>query len=189
MEMIDYYPAPDVRKRIEEIVGLLRFEHVILNNLHCVRSRGSKAKRTIARIHGRSRIWQAVGLDPAYVIEIIVERFDRLSPEDQDRTLIHELLHIPHGFKGGSGITGATSTTRLWRPGTGGTARRGTIDSTFHLYSGWNQGFDVSSPIRFLASSTYSMLLSTPMKCRSVRRAATHVVPLPQKGSRTTSPR
>jgi len=101
MEMIDYFPAPDVRKRIEEIVGLLRFEHVILNNLHCVRSRGSKAKRTIARIHGRSRIWQAVGLDPAYVIEIIVERFDRLSPEDQDRTLIHELLHIPHGFKGG----------------------------------------------------------------------------------------
>ncbi len=101
MEMIDYFPAPDVRKRIEEIVELLRFEHVILDNLHCVRSRGSKAKRTIARIHGRSRIWQAVGLEPSYVIEIIAERFDRLSPEDQDRTLIHELLHIPHGFTGG----------------------------------------------------------------------------------------
>ncbi len=99
--MIDYFPAPDVRKRIEEIVELLRFEHVNLDNLHCVRSRGSKAKRTIARIHGRSRIWQAVGLEPAYVIEVIAERFDRLSPEDQDRTLIHELLHIPHGFKGG----------------------------------------------------------------------------------------
>ena len=99
--MIDYFPAPDVRKRIEEIVELLRFEHVDLDNLHCVRSRGSKAKRTIARIHGRSRVWQAVGLEPAYVIEVIAERFDRLSPEDQDRTLIHELLHIPHGFKGG----------------------------------------------------------------------------------------
>jgi predicted metallopeptidase len=24
-----------------------------------------------------------------------------MSREDQDRTLIHELLHIPHGFKGG----------------------------------------------------------------------------------------
>jgi predicted metallopeptidase len=101
MEMIDYFPAPDVRNRIEEIVELLRFEHVNLDNIHCVRSRGSQAKRTIARIHGRSRIWQAVGLEPAYVIEIIAERFDRLSPEDQDRTLIHELLHIPHGFKGG----------------------------------------------------------------------------------------
>ena len=99
--MIDYFPAPDVRKRIEEIVELLRFEHVDLDNLHCVRSRGSKAKRTIARIHGRSRVWQAVGLEPAYVIEVIAERFDGLSPEDQDRTLIHELLHIPHGFKGG----------------------------------------------------------------------------------------
>lgn len=98
---IDYFPAPDVVKRIEEIVNLLRFEHVDLENLHCVRSRGSQAKRTIARIHGRSRIWQTVGLKPAYVIEIIAERFDDMSREDQDRTLIHELLHIPHGFKGG----------------------------------------------------------------------------------------
>jgi predicted metallopeptidase len=98
---IEYFPAPDVMERIEEIVDLLRFEHVNLENLHCVRSRGSQAKRTIARIHGRSRIWQAVGLEPSYVIEIIAERFDKLTYDDQDRTLIHELLHIPHGFKGG----------------------------------------------------------------------------------------
>jgi predicted metallopeptidase len=101
MITIEYFPAPDVMERIEEIVDLLRFEHVNLENIYCVRSRGSQAKRTIARIHGRSRIWQAVGLDPAYVIEIIAERFDGMSREDQDRTLIHELLHIPHGFKGG----------------------------------------------------------------------------------------
>jgi predicted metallopeptidase len=42
-----------------------------------------------------------VGLEPSYIIEIIAERFDGLSPEDQERTLIHELLHIPHGFQGG----------------------------------------------------------------------------------------
>jgi predicted metallopeptidase len=101
MITIEYFPAPDVMERIEEIVDLLRFEHVNLENIYCVRSRGSQAKRTIARIHGRSRIWQAVGLEPAYVIEIIAERFDGMSREDQDRTLIHELLHIPHGFKGG----------------------------------------------------------------------------------------
>ena len=101
MITIEYFPAPDVMERIEEIVDLLRFEHVNLENTYCVRSRGSQAKRTIARIHGRSRIWQAVGLEPAYVIEIIAERFDDMSREDQDRTLIHELLHIPHGFKGG----------------------------------------------------------------------------------------
>ena len=59
--MIKYFPAPDVRMRIEVIVELLRFEHVDLANIHCVRSRGSKATRTIARVHGRSRVWQAVG--------------------------------------------------------------------------------------------------------------------------------
>jgi predicted metallopeptidase len=99
--VIEYFPAPDIRDRIEEIVNLLRFEHVDLDNIHCVRSRGSQAERTIARIHGRSRIWQAVGLEPSYVIEIIAERFDDLSKADQDKTLIHELLHVPHGFKGG----------------------------------------------------------------------------------------
>jgi len=99
--MIEYFPAPDIKERVDHIIDLLRFEHVNLENLHCVRSRGSQAKRTIARIHGRSRIWQAVGLEPSYVIEIIAERFDNLTYDDQDRTLIHELLHIPHGFKGG----------------------------------------------------------------------------------------
>ena len=99
--MIEYFPAPDIKERVDHIIDLLRFEHVNLENLHCVRSRGSQAKRTIARIHGRSRIWQAVGLEPSYVIEIIAERFDKLTYDDQDRTLIHELLHIPHGFKGG----------------------------------------------------------------------------------------
>ena len=98
--MIEYFPAPDIKERVDHIIDLLRFEHVNLENLHCVRSRGSQAKRTIARIHGRSRIWQAVGLEPSYVIEIIAERFDNLTYDDQDRTLIHELLHIPRGFKG-----------------------------------------------------------------------------------------
>ena len=115
--MIEYFPAPDVMERVEEIVELLRFDHVDLENTHCVRSRGSRARRTIARIHGRGRIWQAVGFEPAYVIEIIAERFDGLSREDQDRTLIHELLHIPHGFRGGfrhhKGYVNA-ETVELW---------------------------------------------------------------------------
>jgi predicted metallopeptidase len=99
--VIEYFPAPDVMKRIEGIVEILRFNHINLSSLHCVRSRGSKARRTVARIHGRSRIWQVIGLEPSYIIEIIAERFDYLSYEDQDKTLIHELLHIPKGFKGG----------------------------------------------------------------------------------------
>jgi predicted metallopeptidase len=100
--MIEYFPAPDVKERVDEIVDLLRFNHIPPGSVYCVRSRGSRAARTIARIHGLSRIWQdAMGVDPTYIIEIIAERFDGLSRDNQDKTLIHELLHIPHCFRGG----------------------------------------------------------------------------------------
>jgi len=102
LALIEYFPAPDVKERVDEIIDLLRFDHIRGDQIHCVRSRGSRAARTIARIHGLSRIWQdAVGLEPTYIIEIIAERFDGISKGHQDRTLIHEVLHIPHGFKGG----------------------------------------------------------------------------------------
>ena len=100
--MIEYYPAPDIKERVGHIIDILRFDHVRPESVYCVRSRGSKAARTIARIHGLSRIWQdAMETEPKYIIEIIAERFDVLSNENQERTLIHEILHIPHGFKGG----------------------------------------------------------------------------------------
>ncbi len=100
--MIEYYPAPDIKERVGHIIDILCFDHVPPESVYCVRSRGSKAARTIARIHGLSRIWQdAMETEPKYIIEIIAERFDVLSNENQERTLIHEVLHIPHGFKGG----------------------------------------------------------------------------------------
>ena len=100
--MIEYFEAPDIKRRVDDIIDLLRFDHVKASNVYSVRSRGSEAKRTIARIHGLGKIWQlAVGMEPCYVIEVISERFDRLSPSGQDRVLVHELLHIPHGFMGG----------------------------------------------------------------------------------------
>jgi predicted metallopeptidase len=101
-KMIHYYNAPDIRKRLETIIDILRFDHIDIKNLHCVRSRGSQGKRTIARIHGLSRIWQeALEMEPTYIIEVIHEHFDYYPKESQDRTLIHELLHIPHIAKGG----------------------------------------------------------------------------------------
>jgi len=100
--MIEYFDAPDVQRRIDEIIELLRFEHIHPGCIRCVRSRGSNAELTIARIHGLGRIWQrAMGFEPSYIIEVIAERFDRLPEAAQDRTLIHELLHVPSGFSGG----------------------------------------------------------------------------------------
>ena len=100
--MIQYYDAPDIRNRIETIVDVLKFDHVDLKNIRCIRSRGSKAKRTIARIHGLGRIWQrSLNMDPTYVIEVIHELFDYYPPEAQDRTLIHEIMHVPQTAKGG----------------------------------------------------------------------------------------
>ncbi len=100
--MIQYYDAPDIRERIETIVEVLKFDHIDLENIRFIRSRGSKAKRTIARIHGLGRIWQqSLGMKPTYVIEVIHEIFDYYPPDAQDRTLIHEIMHIPHTAKGG----------------------------------------------------------------------------------------
>lgn len=94
--------ASDVKKLVDEIADQLDFFHVAPQFVFCVRSRGSKAERTIARIHGLGKIWQeTLTLPPYYVIEVISERYDRLSEVDKEKTVIHELLHIPKGFSGG----------------------------------------------------------------------------------------
>jgi len=100
--LIEYFPAPEIKERIMLIIDLLRFDHVKPESIYTVRSRGSKARRTIARIHGLGRIWQmAMDLEPTYIVEVIAERYNYLTPEDRDRTIIHELMHIPQSFKGG----------------------------------------------------------------------------------------
>jgi predicted metallopeptidase len=99
---IRYYEASDVKKCVNEIAANLDFFNVVLQFVFCIRSEGSKSKRTIARIYGLGKIWQEVlNLPPYYIIEVVSERFDRLSEEDKEKTLIHELLHIPQGFSGG----------------------------------------------------------------------------------------
>ncbi|PVX26315.1 MAG: metallopeptidase [Candidatus Bathyarchaeum sp.] len=99
---LKYHEAPDVKMLADEIIERLDFFHVAPQAVYCYRSVGSKSRRIIARIHGFGKIWQqALGLPPSYVIEVLSERYDKLSQEDKEKTVLHELMHIPHGFKGG----------------------------------------------------------------------------------------
>lgn len=43
----------------------------------------------------------AIGIKAFYSLEFLHERFDKLSKEDQIKTIIHELMHIPNTFGGG----------------------------------------------------------------------------------------
>ncbi|WP_309492744.1 putative metallopeptidase [Candidatus Hecatella orcuttiae] len=102
MGSIKYYAAPDVRELFENIVTKLGFSHVDCGKISFFRSQGSKSRYTVARVYGLPRIWQqALGLEPHYVLEVISERYDRLTEEEKEKTLIHEALHIPRGFQGG----------------------------------------------------------------------------------------
>ena len=99
---IKYVEAPDVKKLADEIVDKLCLFHVVPQFIFCFRSTGSTSECTIARIHGLSKVWQeALNLPPSYTIEVISERFDRLSQKDKEKTIIHELLHVPEAFAGG----------------------------------------------------------------------------------------
>ena len=76
------------------------FDHIRASQITVFRSYGSSS-RAYARIWGFPRIWQlALSHKPHYIVEVISEHFDNQSYDDQTRTLIHELLHIPRKFSG-----------------------------------------------------------------------------------------
>ncbi|OGI12236.1 hypothetical protein A3K64_02825 [Candidatus Micrarchaeota archaeon RBG_16_36_9] len=100
--MMKYENDIEITDIIKDIITKLNLDHVKIENIFCVRSHGSKSRRTVARIHGLSRIMQkAMSIKAVYVIEIISENFDKLSHEDKIKTIIHEIMHIPHNFGGG----------------------------------------------------------------------------------------
>ncbi len=99
---LEYTEALDVKMLADEIMDCLNLFHIVPQFVYCYRSKGSKSKHTIARIHGLGKIWQeALTRPPTYVIEVISEHYDKLSDEEKEKTVIHELLHIPKGFSGG----------------------------------------------------------------------------------------
>lgn len=102
MGIIQYERAADVEKTALEIMRALSLQYIDSGRLHFYRSRGSRAKRVQARIHGMGRIWfDALGMTPHYIIEVISEEYDRLDKEEKEKVIIHELMHIPTRFSGG----------------------------------------------------------------------------------------
>ncbi|RJQ26178.1 metallopeptidase [Candidatus Parcubacteria bacterium] len=97
---MDWQEAPELKEKLEEIVSKLKMDHLKTKRIHCFRTTGSKA-RAYARIWSFPKIFQSVlNVEAAYIIEVLSERFDKLSDENKTRVIIHELLHIPKNFSG-----------------------------------------------------------------------------------------
>ncbi len=98
---IKYFPDAETNNRIKQIAQQLGFQHDMARVV-AIRSRGSASRRVLARCHTMSRAIQAgLGIKAHYIIEVVSENFDKLNQEEQTKTLIHELLHIPKSFGGG----------------------------------------------------------------------------------------
>lgn len=92
--------APDIKKRVRELVFLRKLEYINPERVIVFRSRGSSS-RAQARIWSLPRIWQQALAVPAhYCLEVISERFDRYDQRIQEKILLHELGHIPKNFSG-----------------------------------------------------------------------------------------
>lgn len=96
-----YEYAPDLKTRMQEIAKMLEMNHIDLSRVECLRGFGSSSRRTIARCHALGKMMQkAMKINAFYAIEFL-ERFDKLLRKEQDKVIIHELMHIPKSFGGG----------------------------------------------------------------------------------------
>lgn len=90
----------EIERRSLELIKTLELEWLSYGRIFFYRSINSKA-RAYARTWGLPKLWQrTLGVEPAYIVEVISEHFDKLSEKDQDKVLLHELTHIPHNFSG-----------------------------------------------------------------------------------------
>ncbi len=97
---LKFKPAVEEELIIKDIVKNLGWDYIKTDQIRCVFSKNSKSN-AIGRIWSTPRILSfAFGIKPLYVIELIEERYKRLSEEEKIKVLIHELLHIPKTFSG-----------------------------------------------------------------------------------------
>ena len=100
--MISYEDAPDIKEMVEKLVLVLDMKHINSERFFCIRSHGSKSRGIIARCHALPKIMQkCLTTEPAYIVEVISENFDKLSEDEKVKTLIHEIMHVPKSFGGG----------------------------------------------------------------------------------------
>jgi len=91
-----------LEEQAREIVKTLELNHIDVDNVGFIRSFGTKSRRTIARCHAMGKVMQkALDRKAFYVLEFLSERFDKQSEIDREKTILHELMHIPKSFGGG----------------------------------------------------------------------------------------
>ncbi len=97
---MEWEEAKHIKTQIAEIVTVLNLSYIDSSRIYCYKSHGSTS-RSYARIWSFPKIFQhALDVKPAYVIEVLTKYYDRLTPDEQNKVLIHELLHIPKNFSG-----------------------------------------------------------------------------------------
>lgn len=96
-----YEEAPDLKERMDDIVRSLGMDHIDLDRVGCLRSYGSSTKRTIARVHALGKVMQKAMKTPAFYTIEFLEKFNKLPKNEQDKVIIHELMHVPKTFGGG----------------------------------------------------------------------------------------
>lgn len=97
---IEWLDAPDIKERLGYLLKIVEIDWVKPERVICFRSTDAHT-RAYARIWGLSKVWQlALKIEPAYVLEVISEKFDELPQIEQDKVLLHEVTHIPRNFSG-----------------------------------------------------------------------------------------
>lgn len=90
----------EIEKRANVLIKALELEWLSYGRIFYYRSQNSKA-RAYARTWGLPKLWQrTLNVEPAYIVEVISEHFDKLPKKEQDKVLLHELTHIPKNFSG-----------------------------------------------------------------------------------------
>ena len=92
--------ASDIKEIIRDLVDTLEMNHIDVERIFCYRSFNTKTN-AVARIWSLAKLWQkSLGVDAHYIIEVVSENFDHLDREEKEKTLLHELMHIPKNFSG-----------------------------------------------------------------------------------------